>query len=139
MTHDVQEIVKMIDTSFLSDGDKETLREEFKKSGTSDTFWTAFHAAFENDFKKRGAVFGEAVDTFESTYHLLEKAYAEKRQHLEEKLENDIGKIDPINTAGKESIFSAYYLEIDNAQNQFQNDAKELYAETATTMVKKVG
>lgn len=136
MNENSQDILEIIDESFLRDEEKQALKIQLAKEGPSAALFVAMNTLLINELKKRSNAYEKIVEDFETNDSSLENEYENKKQELGNSLDDKLSAIDPVNTAVKEKIFDQYYQDVDTAQTNYKKDAHELYSGLSLAIIK---
>ncbi len=138
MTENFQDILELIDTSFLKEEEKKKLELLFKEIGSSESFWKVFNQFLIADLRKRSSVYEVVIDNFTQKYDLLEQRYKDKRQDLEQTLNKNLETVGPGDAIVREEVFNQYYKDLDFYQNQHEGEIKNLYGQTFSQAMREM-
>jgi hypothetical protein len=138
MLANIQEILEIIDESFLRNEEKQLLKNRLEKEGVSDAFFAYMNKLLVSELKKRSSLYEKVIDGFNSRLNSIEVEYKSKRQELDANLNKSLSEIDPVDISGKEKIFDQYYKNIDSAQTIYEKKVKDLYSQLLLSIMKEI-
>jgi|GEM_PF-1837047 len=123
-----EEILNIINESFLSEEDKQILRIQLEREGVSESFSAKMNQLLIRALEKRTHKYEEVMNDFESSYKSIEDEYKIKRQELASTLDKRLDGVDPIDATANKKIFDEHYKNVDTAQASYEKQAKEMFS-----------
>lgn len=137
MSEDLQNILKIIHESFLRDEEKQILREQVEKDGSTEEFFATMNKFLITELYKRSNTYEKVAGGLEARYSFLEAEYKNKRQELNSHLEKHLSGIDIIDIIAKKKIFDQYYKDIDSIQKIYDKEVRESYSQFFALAIKE--
>lgn len=106
MTHDLT--TDLIDTSFLSDAEKQQLTERLAVEGPTDAFYKAFDAALADEIKKRGHAYKSAMGQFNQQVAVLEAEITATKEKHKKKVAEILLDTPLIDTPKRQQLLNEY-------------------------------
>jgi len=135
---EINQIVDIIEQSFLQRDEKDSLKKMLIEEGTSIAFFNTANQIFSQALRKQGAVYNEIVEKFDMKAETLDREYRKKVAELEETLDAGIEGIDATDLVAKEDVFDKYYSEKERLEEEYQTQLKTLTAQLAMYIIQNV-
>lgn len=129
------EALKLINSSFLSDEEKQELKETLEIKGVGLLFFDVFNKFLIEEAKKRKTRYKELKGKLEKLVNDLDdKTTAEKRD-IEIRMEKRLGKALPKEIEKIGDAWNVYYKELDMLGKKYERGLKNIIS----TMSKEIG
>ena len=135
MDEHAQEMLDIIESSFLSKEEKYGLKDQLQREGLSEPFLANMNEKLIAALGKMSALYDGIVDAYETQDKLIRGAYETKKNDIETELEKKLAGIDITDLLAKEKIFDWYRKETDTNQNRYDKAIKELFANLSRQVI----
>jgi polyhydroxyalkanoate synthesis regulator phasin len=111
------DLVMLINDSFLTEDEKQTLLKLYERDGASAEFLKKFEDALVDRFKLKTKMAVELGGKVGGDFAKIEKNYKIQRGVLMEKLQKELAQIEPTNVTVRTKLWDEHYDKIDELQN----------------------
>jgi hypothetical protein len=125
----MQEILDIVETSFLNKEEKQTLKDQLQRGGLNDSFFIALNERLTSALRKTGDLYEKIVDEYEARDISIRNDYEAKRNKIEAELDKKLVEIDIADLVAKEKIFEWYRKETEGNQDYYDRAIKSLFAD----------
>jgi predicted ATP-dependent Lon-type protease len=87
MDERMQEILDIVETSFLNKEEKQTLKDQLQRGGLNDSFFVALNERLTSALRKTGDLYEKIVDEYEARDISIRNDYEAKRNKIEAELD----------------------------------------------------
>jgi hypothetical protein len=129
MDERMQEILDIVETSFLNKEEKQTLKDQLQRGGLNDSFFVALNERLTSALRKTGDLYEKIVDEYEARDISIRNDYEAKRNKIEAELDKKLVEIDIVDLVAKEKIFEWYRKETEGNQDYYDRAIKSLFAD----------
>ncbi len=119
---------EIIQASFLTDKDKETLIQHLDTDGVTEAFITLFNELLIAETDIRIASLEKDLEAYESDCAQLDSTYSKKKDELEKKLEDALSSIEKTDLKNRTTAMEMYDSELKKLQNEIMGELKKLNA-----------
>lgn len=135
MAENHQDILEIIDESFLGNEEKQLLKDQLVQEGPSESFFKTMNQLLIGGLEKKSEMYEKVINEFEAGYKTIDDAYKTKRAGLDEDLDKKLSVVDPADVSAKGKVFDEYYKYVDITQADYEKQARELFAKLSRVVI----
>lgn len=133
MTED-QKIKKLIEDSFLSSEQKRFLAQYIDLKGIDMKFYGIFNDYLEEATKERGDKYEQTLRKIADLEIELDKRITVEKERIEERLEQELSTIDPLDLKTKGRIWEEYYDTLDELGERYNRGLRDMLTKIIGSM-----
>ena len=119
-------IKNLIENSFLSLEQKRFLLQYMDLKGVDMKFFDTFNGYLVEAIKDKGGKYTKAVDKIQSLQKELDERATLEKKRIEERLEQELSGIDPLDLKTKGRIWEEYYDTLDELGERYDRKLREI-------------
>ncbi|MBI3633765.1 MAG: hypothetical protein HY226_05765 [Candidatus Vogelbacteria bacterium] len=121
-----QKIKKLIEESFLSSEQKRFLVQHVDLKGVDMKFYSVFNDYLEDATKNQGDKFESTLRKIKDLQIELDKRITLEKARIEERLEQELLTIDPLDLKTKRRIWEEYYDTLDELGERYNRGLRDM-------------
>ncbi len=123
------ELITLIQSSFLNDKDKIELVGLLNSVGETDEFYHRFDELLADELSRRGEQYNDLVLAFDNEIVKLENEIEDRKAQADEALQKSLRKIDPFDIKQKTVIYESFYSTLENLENEHLDRLQKITAQ----------
>ena len=132
---DIKLIKKLIEDSFLTSDQKRFLVQYMELKGIDMKFFETLNTTLVEATKNRGKKYQETILKIKELEDTLDKRATVEKKRIEERLEQEIANIDPLDLKTKQRIWEEYYDTLDELGERYNNGLKDMVGKIVSSIV----
>ncbi|GEM_PF-3760301 len=131
MDHQLQNFISSIEESHLPKNEKTALVTTLQKDGVTQKFADLFKESLASEMQKRGEAAGVMTTDFDAQFAQLLEQFEEEGIALERELSEKVSALDPLDTAGEQTLLDTYTTTLKKQQMMVENKVRDLTVQFA--------
>ena len=124
----LEEIVKFIQSSFLTDTDKHEFIERISKGETGEGFFHDFNEKLIVAFESRRDLYTRNAKKLENKFQQIDQQFAESGERLEQDLTERLSSSGAEDITKKNQLFDEYYANLELTEHNYTAALKKVAA-----------
>lgn len=121
-----EDLLKLIDASFLQEKEKVYLVQFLEVNGPSDQFYTQFNSLLIGALKKKEKSYSHVMEGFEESVRELDEQIGQEKDKLEQEAELKLSKTTVLQPEERDKAWKAYYDGLEKIRHGYEERLKAI-------------